>query len=176
MGNLYGERAFDVKTGTDDRVALASQLRQRLAGEDRFIDTGDAFVHQPICRNGLTRAYQHFIAWDEFHCRYQLERAAGIEAMRACRAHLANHISRIGCTFSGGQFQSARAQQQEHKHADRIEVHLATSAGSGKRAGAEGQSDAQSYRQIHSSSAVGDIAPGRSKERPRRVQQHRQGQ
>ena len=156
-------------------LAALAPLRARFAGEQRFVHLDHGAFQHAIGRHGAPVVDVHAVAAGEGHRGHGFQFAIGTAALRQQRRGIQQGIAAGVAAMARAQFDVAPDQEQEHEHADRIEIHLAAAAQRVDHAGREHQRDCQRHRQVDAEAAAAQFLCGAAEERLRRIGHQRDG-
>ncbi|MDT4843378.1 hypothetical protein FQZ97_773080 [compost metagenome] len=152
----------------------------RLARQQGFIHGGRLTQDVAITGKRLPRLHTHHVPDDQTTDGHGHETACGYLPLAHVGQAVHQAIERAGRAVAGLEFKVTPAQQEKHKHGQRVEPDFMTpDAGGierGSRTGQEGHENADRHRRIHTDPTLLQVAPGAVEKRTTGEKNHRQTQ
>ncbi len=159
-------RAFPTDRPGEHRIAGRLVHRLRLAGQQRFLETG-VLVEQPaISRHRLADRHADDVAGGERTERNGFERTVGAFARGEHRPGARQGVDLCRGKTADAVFQSARQQQQEHEHRRGVVPDVGAATNRFHQAGEIGQQGGSRDQRVHAQTTLLQLAPATLQEGP----------
>ena len=166
-------RSGEQDAAGDQSLAAAAALRTRFAGQQGFVHLDFRAFQHAVGGHGAAVVDVHAVAVGQADRGDRFQFAVGAPALGQQRSRVQQGIAARIAAMARAQFQVTRAQQQEHEHADRIEIDLAAPAQRVDHAGDEHQRDGQGHWQVDAQAPAAQLVGGAPEEHMGRIEHQR---